>query len=446
MNSTLNKLILAIEAAGGRCYLIGGAVIDSIKSRPVKDWDIEVYRLSLAQIEEVLVELGMQSDMVGANFGIIKTKADDLDVDLNVPRRDNRVGTGHKGFECEFDPNMTPEEAGRRRDLTINSMYKDLWSGEILDPWGGLQDLEDGIIRATDPETFVEDPLRVLRIMQLLPRKGRMVTPVTMALCYRMKDEFKHLPSERVFEEFNKLLLAPKPSMGLEFLDECGWIEHFPELLALQGCEQDPKWHPEGDVWNHTMGVVDAAAQLKHRLPEEWQLPFMFGALTHDFGKPSTTAEDLTAYGHDMAGGPLSEGFMKRLTNNTKLIKRVRLITECHMRPGANERSGAKMNAWKRLHNKLRLDVCAMISRADSLSRFGKDILNAEHKPSKIAMGYFDQFGPTEIKPILQGRHLIDRGLQPGPGFGPILNKAYNLQIEENLTDVEELFQRATEE
>jgi len=443
----MKKLVQAIEHKGGRCYLIGGAVIDSIEGRPIKDWDIEVYNLSLAQIEEVLIDLGLKSDMVGANFGIIKTKVGDLDVDLNVPRRDNRVGTGHKGFECIFDPSMTPEEAGRRRDLTINSMYKDLWTGEIIDPWGGLSDLAAGIIRATDPNTFVEDPLRVLRIMQLLPRKGRVVDDETVCLCYGMRDEFNYLPAERIFEEFNKLLmLAEKPSIGLEFLYESSWIDHFPELLALKGCPQDPKHHPEGDVWNHTMGVIDAAAQLKHRVPQEWQLAYMYGALCHDFGKPETTKEDFTAYGHDMAGGPHAEVFMRRLTKDKKLIQRVRLITECHMRPGGNHRSGAKPNAWKRLHNKLRLDVAAMISRADGLSRFGEDILTAKHEPSELAMKYFEEFGPTNIPQVLQGRHLIDRGMVPGPEFGAIIKRAYEIQIEENLTDVEELFQRAKEE
>lgn len=435
----MDNLIQAIKDAGGRCYLIGGAVIDSIMGRTPKDWDIEVYGLSMSQLEEVLLNNSFQANKVGASFGIIKVTLEDCDVDLSIPRRENRIGVKHQDFEVILDPEMSPKEAGRRRDLTINSMYKDLETGELVDPYGGKQDLEEGRIKATDPKTFVEDPLRVLRIMQLLPRKGKFVDLRTEVLCQSIVDEFDSIAKERVFEEFNKLLLkAEKPSLGLQFLVDCGWICHFPELSALVGCPQNPEHHPEGDAWEHTKLVVDMAAIFKSNLPEDWQLAYMYGALLHDVGKPSTTADDLTAYGHDTAGGPLAESFMRRITNDVKLIERVVGITVLHMRAGELQRSDCKKNAWMRLHNKMRLDVLAYMSKADSLSRYGDP--DMEHLPSQMALNFFKEFGTAEkIPAVVMGRHLIDRGMKPGPEFGKVLKTAYDVQIDQQLNDVDEI-------
>jgi len=440
----MKKLITEIIEAGGRPLLIGGAVIDRVCGRDVKDWDIEVYGLSMSQIAKVLVSAGYPVNTTGKSFGIIKTNIEGRDVDLSVPRRENKTGVGHRGFDVDFDPTMTPEEAGRRRDLTINSMYQDMETGEIIDPFGGLKDLQEGIIRATDPKTFVEDPLRVLRIMQIFPRKGKVVNPDTLNLCRGMVEEFKTLPKERVFEEFNKLLLkANKPSLGLKFLKDSEWLIHFPELFNLVGCQQNPDWHPEGDVWSHTLCVIDAASQLRMNLPSDWHLAYMYGAMLHDVGKPFTTTENFLSPGHDVAGGPLAEGFMRRICNDETLINKVKRIVSCHMKPGQLLRGKAKLSAWKRLHNQLRLDVCSAISRADSISRYDVEI-SSPHPPSEMALWYFNEFGAEPIKPILMGRHLIDKGLKPGKHFGKILNHAYQIQIEEDIEDVESLFNRST--
>lgn len=442
---SLARITKEIGAAGGRSLLIGGAVIDSIMGRPIKDWDVEVYGLSIVQVCKVLDDLGLKYDAVGASFGVIKTKSNGLDVDLSVPRRDNRIGKGHLGFEVEFDPEMTPEEAGRRRDLTINSMYQDMETGEIIDPFDGLEDLKNGVIRATDPDTFVEDPLRVLRVMQLLPRKGRVVDAGTTQLCASMVEEFDSLAKERVFEEFNKLLLkAEAPSLGLQFLRDCGWICHFPELEGLVGCPQNPNHHPEGDVWEHTKRVVDLSASYKNNLPEGWRLAYMYGAMLHDVGKPATTRADLTSYGHAEEGAPLAERFMRRITNDSTLINRVVSIVRLHMRTGELHRSNAKRGAWMRLHNLLRLDVLAWVSRADSLSRYGDR--GQKHGPQEAALGHFSDFGEAPIPHVVMGRHLIERGMSPGPEMGRLIKKCYALQVEHQLDDVDQILRLAAEE
>lgn len=304
---------------------------------------------------------------------------------------------------------------------------------KIVDPFNGLKDLKEGRIKATNKKTFVQDPLRVLRIMQLLPRKGKFVDKRTIKLCKSMVNSFDELPKERVFEEFNKLLLkAKKPSMGLNFLKESNWIKHFPELSDLIGCPQNLKWHPEGDVWDHTCMVLDNAALLRENLPKKLRLSYMYGALLHDIGKPATTDPvKLTAHGHDEAGVKLAENFMLRLTNEKKLISNVCKIVKYHMRPGQLTFSKSKINAWKRLHNGLRLDLLGYMSKADSAGRTGRNVLTDTHNPSELlCFKYFKIFGVDKIKPLIMGRDLIKIGLKPSPLFKKLLKSAYNMQLD----------------
>ncbi|QCE41262.1 CCA tRNA nucleotidyltransferase [Psychroserpens sp. NJDZ02] len=424
------SLLQTIEAQKGVAMLIGGAVIDSIQGSPLKDIDIEVYGLSYTQLVFLVKDLDLPCNLVGKSFGVIKTTIHNIEIDISVPRRENKIGIGHKGFEIELDEKMTPKQAGKRRDLTINSMYQNLHNGQIIDPYNGLKDLKAGIIQATDKDTFIEDPLRVLRIMQLLPRKGKQVAKETMALCQSMINTFTELPKERVFVEWEKLLLkANKPSVGLAFLKDSGWLIHFPELKNLINCPQNPVWHPEGDVWIHTNMVLDNAAKLRPLIPEDWKLAYMFGALLHDVGKPSTTTSDLKAYGHDTAGINISEQFLKRMTDDKKLIEKVTTIVGLHMRPAQLFSSKAKEPAWKRLHNKCRLDILGWQSKADSAGRTGKDVILDAHDASEKCFELFDKFGETRIQPLVLGRDLITLGIQPSEKFKTILEACYEKQL-----------------
>ena len=425
------RLLKEIGQQNGTAMLIGGAVIDNIQGLTLKDVDIEVYGLSYCSLTELLESLDLNCNLVGKSFGVIKTVISNLEIDISIPRRENKIGIGHKGFSVELDEKMTPKEAGKRRDLTINSMYLNLHTRELIDPYNGLADLEKGILRATDENTFIEDPLRVLRIMQLLPRKGISVAEETLKLCQDMVNSFSELPAERIFVEWEKLLLkAEKPSIGLEFLKASGWLKHFPELQNLIGCLQNPIWHPEGDVWIHTCMVLDNAAKLRPLIPEEWQLPYMFGALLHDVGKPSTTTPELTAYGHDAAGIPLAETFLRRMTNNKSLIDKVSSIVGLHMRAGQLFSSKAKESAWKRLHNKCRLDILGWQSKADSAGRTGRNVILDSHKVSEMCFELFEKFGEEEIQPLIFGRDLIALGLKPSEKFGVILDDCYEKQLD----------------
>lgn len=451
----VKKVSSVLQNAGGRVMLVGGAVIDIVKERQPKDWDLEVFGLSYDRIAEVLQD--NDPKLVGRAFGIIKVNIDGIDVDLNVPRVDNKVGIGHKGFESLMDPGMTVAEAARRRDFTINALAMDIATGEIIDPFGGLADLHNGVLRATDPELFVQDPLRALRAMQLLARKAKTVDANTMLLIRSMLDTFPELAPERVHEEWRKLLLkAENPSIGLEFLRESGWIVHFPELEALIGCEQNPDWHPEGDVWTHSCYTVDSAAWVRDQnvLPEGWTEAFMFGTMLHDLGKPDTTItpemvendeapkERLwTAWGHDRAGMPHGESFLRRMTNNKKLIEKTTTIIGEHMQPFNLWQGEGKMSAYKRLHNRIRLDVLGWVCRCDSCGGPAVSIgdPDLEHETSQACWDRFSEIGPEPVKPLLQGRHLIAAGYKPGPNFGRALRAAYDAQIEDMNLDEDAL-------
>ena len=452
----VQKISNLVAQAGGNSLLVGGAVVDAIRGSEPKDWDIEVYGLGYDRLCEIFADLGPKK--VGKQFGIVtlsRELCDGHDIDVNVPRRDSSIGVGHKDFDVQLDPNMTPIEAARRRDFSINSMSIDLGTMELVDPFGGFGDLVNGVLRATDPATFIEDPLRALRAMQLLARKAKTVDSATMNLIRGMLDTFPHLPKERVFEEFRKLLLkADRPSVGLEFLRESGWLVHFPELYNLIGCEQHPEWHPEGDVWVHTLEVTDASACIRDRIDSDWLEPFVFGAMLHDVGKPETTvtpqmvasgaspAERLfTAYGHDQAGMAPAETFLRRMTNQKNLIDRAVTIVGEHMQPYNLFTGNAKGSAWKRLHNKIRLDVIGWMSLCDCCGRPDRHIgdPDLEHDVSKHCFSRFSDLGVGPIEPLLMGRHLMAAGLSPGPSFGAPLRMAYEAQIDDESLDVDSL-------
>jgi tRNA nucleotidyltransferase (CCA-adding enzyme) len=474
VNLNLSELPLEVHAvakrvreAGGKPYLVGGAVIDLLQGREAKDWDLEVFGLDYGQLEVLFSDLNPK--LVGAAFGIIKLNVNDVDIDVNVPRTDNKVGKGHKGFAVDMDPNMTVREAARRRDFTINTMAVDLVDGHVEDPFGGVADLNEGILRATDPALFVQDPLRALRAMQLSARKAPTVDSMTMRLIQGMSDSFPELAKERVYEEWRKLLLkAEKPSIGLEFLRNSGWLPHFPELEALIDCPQNPEHHPEGDVWVHSLLAADAMAEMRHLIPDSQREAFAFAVFLHDIGKPLMTitpkmvAEEdpmvakrlermgndmertlFSASGHDKAGEDPAESFLRRMTDNKKVIKLVRGVVGLHMQPFHLQRGEAKEGAYARLARKATeaggdLSLIGRMCQCDACAT-GKNWTersvatgepNWEHVTSERIFDWVDKFAlePDVLDVKVQGRDLKDLGMKPGREFGPILKKALELQ------------------
>jgi tRNA nucleotidyltransferase (CCA-adding enzyme) len=423
-----------LHSAGGRALLVGGCVRDGLLGLPAKDVDMEVYGLA-ADVVEASLRAQFRLDTVGRAFGVFILKG--LEIDIALPRRESRTGPKHTDFKVEGDPTMAPREAAARRDFTINAISCDPLTGDLLDPHNGKADLQARRLRHVS-SAFSEDPLRVLRGMQFIARFGLQADPGTVALCRNLSPE--HLPRERLWEEWKKLLLKGRHiSHGLHFLKACGWLPYFPELAALDGCPQDPKWHPEGDVWTHTGHCLDAYA--RQRIGDEWEdLVVGLAVLCHDFGKPETTYTDddgrIRSPRHDILGVPVAQRFLERLTRQKKIFEQVLPLVEQHMRPLALYRDGAGDAAIRRLAARVkRIDRLVRVAHAD---KNGRPPLAPDDDPE--GQWLLDKTAELAIqdnapKPILLGRHLIELGVKPGPHFGKILDRAYQAQLDGAFTD-----------
>ena len=423
-----------VKRAGGRALLVGGCVRDELLGGTPKDFDIECFGISATDLQAVLGER-FELDLVGISFGVIKLKH--LEIDVAMPRRETKLGLGHRAFEMEYDPTLTIEEASARRDFTVNAIYKDPLTDEILDPWNGRGDLEKRILRHVSPH-FVEDPLRVLRGMQFVARFDLMPAPETIEVCRGMTPE--GLAPERLFGEWEKLLVqGVKISKGLNFLRDVGWVKYYPELEKLIGCKQDPEWHPEGDVWNHTLCCLDAFAKEREegrgKREEGEDLVVGLAVLCHDFGKPKCTAYDpvkkrIRSLGHDEEGVEPTLSFLRRLTNEERLLKEVPPLVRLHMRPFAMWKDKSSDGAIRRLAAKVvRIDRLIRVAAADDA---GRPPFPSEPEPLKWLAEQAERLRVADSapKPLVQGRDLIALGMKPGVEFGRILKAAYEAQLD----------------
>ncbi len=400
-----------------------------------KDCDIEVYGIAPARLKELLAQ-HYEIDLVGEAFGVIKIKH--CPIDVSIPRRESKAGLGHRGFEVLSDPTLTIEEAAARRDFTINTMAYDPIEEEIVDPFGGQQDLIARALRHTS-EKFIEDPLRVLRGMQFVARFDLTPCDETIELCASIEPE--GLARERVFEEWQKLLLRGKvPSKGLSFIRACGWTRHFPEIHALIGCPQDPEWHPEGDVWTHTLHALDAFAE--SRVGDEREdLVVGLAVLCHDFGKPATTEHidgRLRSRGHEEGGEGPTRSFLARLTNECDLPEEVVPLVTNHLCPVMLFDSKSSDAAIRRLARRVgRIDRLVRVAAADQEGR--PALATGEFPAGEWLLDRAQQLDVRDSapKPLVMGRHLIGLGLPPGRHFGAILSLCYEAQLDGTFTSVE---------
>lgn len=445
----------AVRRAGGRALLVGGWVRDRLRGEPSADYDLEVYHLEPARLRALIAEHGLVN-AVGEAFTVYKVRLNaHLTVDVSLPRRESKTGRGHRAFVVTGDPQMSFEEAARRRDFTINAIMYDPLAEEFIDPFDGRADIERRMIRVVDPQTFIEDSLRVLRAMQFASRFEYDIDPATVALCRTI--DLADLPCERILAEVEKwLLLSPRPSIGWRAARELGIVEKlWPECAALIDCPQDKEWHPEGDVWIHTGMVLDEARRLIDDLPHAKQMTVMLGALCHDFGKPLTTAfEDgrIRSKGHEDAGVAPTERFLDRLSIFTldgyDVRAQVKSLVQYHLSPAhfykAHERGETVSDgAFRRLAQKVEPDLLWRVARADCLGRTGNF--------SPEAMDWFiaraRELAVTERppEPILKGRHVLVLGLAPGPRIGRIMRAVYELQLDGKVTTLEEAIAAAKE-
>jgi tRNA nucleotidyltransferase (CCA-adding enzyme) len=434
-----------VRARGGRALVVGGWVRDRLLSRASKDMDVEVFGIPAADLPALLAPFG-NVEPIGQSFPVYKIGT----IDIGLPRRESKSGRGHKGFVVEGDPAMSIEEAARRRDFTINAISWDPLSDEYLDPFHGREDLERRILRVVDPETFSDDSLRVLRALQFAARFELTLDGGTAALCSSIR--LDDLPPERVWGEIEKLLLlSPRPSIGFQLALELGVVDKlFPELKALVGCEQEPEWHPEGDVWVHTLMVIDQARQRIDDLDRADRVTVMLAAVTHDFGKPRTTAlldGRIRSLNHEEEGVAPAAAFLDRLNVHSidgKDVRRQVLgLTAHHLKPGMlfKVRHELTDGAFRRLAQKVDLELLARVAKSDCLGRTGYFDCSAMDWFLERARDLgVDRRPPA---PLLLGRHLLDLGMPPGPKMGELLRQVYEKQLDGEITTTEEAIEDA---
>ena len=442
----LRTLLEAVRRVG-RPRLVGGGVRDWLLGQEPKDFDIEVAGIDFETLHRALAPFGA-TNVVGRSFGVIKVRsATNAEYDFSLPRRESKTGAGHRGFAVSPDATLSDAEAAARRDFTVNAIAYDPFSDAVIDPHGGQADLRARVLRHTSA-AFVEDPLRVLRAFQLAARFDFSLAPETAALCRSIADTFAELPVERVWSEWDKWAVKSiKPSRGLTVLEETGWLRHFPEIAALRGTPQEPEWHPEGDVFTHTQLCLDALVGL-----EEWQASndarrrmLMLAVLAHDFGKPSTTEQAerrgqlrWISPGHESAGGPFSETFLRRIGAPFELSAPVRALVVDHLahHHGQTEFTDSSVRRLARRLAPATIDDLALVMLADHGGRpplrSPETLARIDQLRTKAHALALENSAP---RPHVLGRHLVALGRAPGPEFKALLDAAFEAQLDGAFTD-----------
>jgi tRNA nucleotidyltransferase (CCA-adding enzyme) len=440
------RIAVQVRETGGRALIVGGWVRDRLLNTPTKDVDVEVFGVAADRLRALLEQIA-PVNTVGESFTVYKVG----DVDVSLPRRESKAGRGHRGFAVTGDPTLTIAEATRRRDFTINAILWDPLNDEYLDPFGGRTDLlERRLLKAVDLATFGEDSLRVLRGVQFAARFDLTMEEQTRALC--RSTPLDDLPPERIWGEIEKLLLlSARPSIGFELALDLGVVDALlPEVNALVGCPQEPEWHPEGDVWVHTLMVIDQARTRIDDLPRPQQIAIMLGAVCHDLGKPATTAlvdGRIRSIDHEARGVAPAAALLDRLNVHSfdgyDVRREVLGMVAHHLKPLEfwKTRDQVGDGAFRRLAAKVDLELLARIAKSDCLGRTGLFDCSAMDWFLDRARGLGVEHAPPA--PLLLGRHLLALGMKPGPEIGEILRLVYERQLDGEIRTTEEGIQAA---
>lgn len=441
MLNTARKIAYAAQRHGGIAYMVGGCVRDWYLRTDSKDLDMEIYGISQAGVESLLTELG-SVDFVGKSFGVYKLQIDGICVDVSLPRREVKSGLGHTGFSVEVDPFMSLESALARRDFTMNAMAFDPIAYTYIDPYGGLDDIRNGVLNVTSA-AFREDPLRVLRAMQFIARFDLTPSPSLHATCAELYREYTTLPVERVWGEWEKLCLRGKViSPALYFLINSTWSRAYPEIFNLWSIPQSPTWHAEGCAFTHTGMVADCAVKIANRdmLVGDDRMVLILAALCHDMGKVTTTVihseTKITSYGHAEAGVPIAQRFLQRIGAPKRIIDRVLpLVREHMMHLSLGDR--IKRSTVLKLADRLYPETIRMLHRLVEADHLGR--LPQPQPIDRMTAVLFDaqDYGVLDGKPqpIVSGKMLIAHGVVPGVAMGEVIKAAYQAQLRDQFRD-----------
>ena len=406
MDARVRDIAREIAMAGGRALAVGGYVRDLLRGQPSKDLDIEVYGMDLDALRSLLERHGSVL-AVGRAFGVLRLKH--LHADFSLPRRDSKVGPGHRGFDVECDPNLDFETAAMRRDLTVNSMGFDILNGKISDPYGGRRDLERGVLRAVDPDTFDEDPLRGLRVAQFIARFDMRADDTLVELCGRL--DLREVSPERVLEEFRKLLLkGARPSLGLAFLRESTLLRFFPELEALT----------HDSAWSRTLTALDRSATLRQDADDD--LVQMLAVLSHALRRPADV-----------------ESLLDRMRAPKDVVVRVSALVKHLPKPALLVEANAASSEYRRLSRRLGASGVTL----ELLARVAESVRS--EVPVKRFLAEARELGVDRRAPadVVQGRHLIARGFTPGPRVGALLELCREVQDDTGWLDAERILDEA---
>jgi poly(A) polymerase len=402
-----------LRAAGYEAWLVGGCVRDRLLGRPVHDRD-----LTTNATPRELRRLFPDALEVGAHFGVVLVRKGGAEVQVATYRSESSYRDGRHPDEVRFETDVRADLA--RRDFTINALLEDPFTGEVVDHVGGLQDLEARRIRAIgDPRRrFSEDHLRMLRAVRFAAELGFEIEPATFAAIRELAPAILRISAERIRDELTRILTGNAPRRGFELLDQTGLLEPIlPEVARMKGVEQPPEYHPEGDVWTHTL------AMLGHLRGSP--LDLAWGCLLHDVGKPVTqTFEDRIRFsGHEKAGAEMARRILERLRYPKELVERVEWLVAQHMR----FKDALKMSdaTFKRFVRQPGFETLLELYRID-LAASGRSMENYEAVLARLASIPPEALHPP---PLLRGRDLVAMGYAPGPAFSRALKALEEEQL-----------------
>ncbi|PYT04577.1 MAG: hypothetical protein DMF60_14880 [Acidobacteria bacterium] len=463
MNAEVVRLSEAVREAGGHAMLVGGSVRDRLLGIDAKDFDVEVYGLDPELLRKILERIG-RVNTVGEHFSVYKLvfypprtgnpseaqpvsgerdARERFEIDVSIPRRESKSGRGHRGFVIAGDPAMSFEEAARRRDFTINSILLDPLTEEFIDPYGGREDLKHRILRAVAADTFVEDSLRVLRAVQLVARFEMTIEEQTIALCRTI--DLSDLPRERIWGEMEKLLtLAERPSLGLAAALQLGVFEKlFPEFNVLITHQGDGDTEPNENPLTHTRLALDEAVKLVGDLPKPKRIAVMLATFCHDLGRPTAMAARAEASTEqDRAGRDATRSVLTKLglfgIGGYDVRSQVIALVSAHLKPREfyGSRESTSDGDFRRLAQRVDLDLLSRVAKACAMGDGSQPSTVAEDWFIARARALGVEHGPPA--PLLLGRHMVEAGFKPGPQMGRLLRSIYEMQLDGEVTTLEE--------
>lgn len=420
---TARHIVGILHAAGFEAYFAGGCVRDRIRRIDAKDFDI-----ATSATPDQVQELFKKTIPVGVHFGVIIVMEDDVPFEVATFRSEGSYKDGRHPEEVKF---TTVEEDASRRDFTVNGLYYDVRTEKVVDFVGGLADIEKKIIRTIgNPEQrFKEDHLRMLRAARFSVQLGFEIDPATFAAIQKLAPKIQNISTERIRDELTKILISPSPAKGIRLLDSMGLLEHIlPEMITMKGVEQPPQYHPEGDVYVHTLMLLEG-------MKPNPEMELAYACLLHDVAKPATfeRAPDRIRFnGHDKLGAEMSEGICKRLALSNAQTQLICELVREHLR--FKDVFKMRQSTLKRFLGLPRFDLHMELHRLDCMA--SHKLMDA-YNFCKEKLEEFSKLPPPPLK-IVTGADLIRMGFRPGPDFSKIIRAVEDEILEGNIKTKEE--------